>query len=114
MDYYFIAFQIYHHWPLMTPKGRNPGNLEFRHRISLDRDLIEDRLKEFLTELSIENDSLLNSRSLVDKLDQIISSGIDDSLTREYEIDHDQIEWKEEESKPLSELVLKKDKKDFD
>ena len=76
------------------------------------QETIEKIKKRTYNGLSVENESVLETRTLIDDVERIKSNGMDDSLLsiyernlRELELD---LEWNEEENRPISELVLKK------
>jgi len=99
----------------MGPKGlsREPGAVE-RSPV-IQNELLKERLRGILIGLSMDKDGIIGRSSLVDNLDIIISAGLEDSMLLEYEGSLERIEsnleWKAEESRPISELVLKKGSK---
>ena len=76
---------------------------------------LNDRLRKVLHNLDPVDRGTLENGTLVDDLETMVSSEIADSIIMDDERslkNMDDIEWKEEESRPISELVLKKERKD--
>jgi len=78
---------------------------------TLKKSSFSDRkLKENTPKLEMEKDTLISQRTLVDNVDDVRSVGQDHSLISEYESELEELEkdldWMEEENRPISELVL--------
>ena len=82
-----------------TEKGKDTGSISKKD----DDNII------YLME--IENDSIISRRSLINDLDVISSGSVKESLLEAYERDLKELEmgihWKEEESRMISQLMLK-------
>jgi len=73
---------------------------------------LKERIKGILIGITLERAGEINNGTLVDNLDKVISVGIDDSLLLEYKEEMESLEkdleWDDEENRPISELVLRK------
>ena len=98
---------------LSMENGSSPTKLRQHEReISVNNRKEKKAIEDIYNGLEIENDSLLNGKTLIDDFGTMNSNGFDHSLISRYERDLEDlelsVEWKEIENRPISELVLKK------